>query len=45
MRTLMHFRTHEDRYFHWHPLHAMFALIASTMLAALIVLMLVVSAR
>jgi hypothetical protein len=44
MKTLTHFRTHDDRYFHWHPLHAMFALMASAMLAVLMLLILVVSA-
>jgi hypothetical protein len=45
MRTLMHFTTHRDRYFHAHPLHGTFSLIASLALAGLVVLMLVLSAR
>jgi hypothetical protein len=45
MKTLIHFRRHEDRYFHAHPLHTMFSLIASILLAVLVVMMLVGSAR
>jgi hypothetical protein len=45
MRTLMPFRTHRDSYFHAHPLHGTFSLIASFVLAGLVVLMLVLSAR
>jgi len=45
MRTLKYFRTHHDPYFHAHPLHATFALIASFLLAAVVVLVLVSSAR
>lgn len=45
MRTLLHLKRHEDPYFHAHPLHGMFSLVVSFLLAALIVLMLVLSAR
>ncbi len=41
MRTL----TERGRYFHAHPLHATFSLTASALLAGLIVLALVLSAR
>ncbi|HXZ32340.1 MAG TPA: hypothetical protein VEH30_08665 [Terriglobales bacterium] len=45
MRTLLHFRTHDGGYFHSHPLHSVFSLIASFALAVLLVLVLVSSAR
>ena len=45
MKTLIHFSGHGDSYFHAHPLHATFSLIASFVLAVLVVLMLVLSAR
>ena len=45
MRTPMHLKRHGDSYFHLHPLHAVFSLIASFVLAVLIVLTLVPSAR
>jgi hypothetical protein len=45
MRTLLHFRTHDGGYFHSHPFHSAFSLIASFVLAMLIVLLLVSSAR
>jgi len=45
MRTFMHWRTGHDPYFHAHPWHAAFSLIASMLLAGLVVLMMVVSAR
>ena len=45
MKTPIHFKRHGDSYFHLHPLHAVFSLIASFVLAVLIVLMLVRSAR
>jgi hypothetical protein len=45
MKTSIHFKRHGDSYFHLHPLHAVFSLIASFVLAVLIVLMLVPSAR
>jgi hypothetical protein len=41
MRTV----TERGRYFYAHPLHVTFSLIASTLLAALVVLALVLSAR
>jgi len=45
MKTLMHYKWHGNAYFHVHPLHAMFALAASFVLAVLIVLVRVASAR
>jgi hypothetical protein len=45
MRTLLHFRTHDGGYFHSHPLHPVFSLIATFVLSVLIVLVLVSSAR
>ena len=45
MRTPMHWRTERGRHFQAHPLQAMFSLIASMLLAALVVLALVLSAR
>jgi len=45
MRTLPHFRTHDERYFHSHPLHGTFSLITSLVMAMLIVLLLVMSAK
>jgi len=45
MRTLMPWRTERGRYFHAHPQQAMFSLIASMLLAALVVLALALSAR
>ena len=45
MKVLSHLRIHGNDYFHWHPLHSMFSLFASIVLAALIVLLLVLSAR
>jgi hypothetical protein len=45
MKTLIHLKRHGDGYFHVHPLHAMFALVGSFVLAVLIVLVLVSSAR
>jgi hypothetical protein len=45
MKTSIHLKRHGDSYFHLHPLHAVFSLIASFVLAVLIVLMLVPSAR
>jgi hypothetical protein len=38
MKTLMHFRTHEGGLFHGHPFHSAFALMASSLLALLLVL-------
>jgi len=43
--TPIHLKRHWDSYFHLHPLHAVFSLIASFVLAILIVLTLVPSAR
>jgi hypothetical protein len=45
MKTMIHLNRHEDSYFHLHPLHAMISLIASFLVAVLIVLVLVSSAR
>jgi hypothetical protein len=45
MRTLLHFRTHDTGYFHNHPFHPTFSMIASFVLSVLIVLVLVSSAR
>jgi hypothetical protein len=45
MRTLMHWRTERGHHFQAHPLQVTFSLIASMLLAALVVLALVLSAR
>jgi hypothetical protein len=45
MRALLHFRTHSGRYFHSHPLHGTFSLITTLVMAMLIVLLLVMSAK
>jgi hypothetical protein len=45
MRTPMHWRTERGRHFQEHPLHATFSLVASMLLAGLVVLALVLSAR
>ena len=45
MHTPMHWRTERGRYFQTHPLHATFSLVASMLLAGLVVLVLVLSAR
>ena len=45
MKTLIHLKKHEDHYFHPHPLHAVFSVLVSFVLAALIVLTLVSSVR
>jgi F0F1-type ATP synthase assembly protein I len=45
MKTLLHFKRHEDRYFHTHPLHLTFSLIAAFVLAVLIVFVLAVPAH
>jgi hypothetical protein len=42
---MLHFRHPREHYFHAHPLHGTFSLIASMLLAALIVLVFVASAR
>jgi hypothetical protein len=41
MKTPIHLKRHGDSYFHLHPLHAVFSLMASFVLAVLIMLMLV----
>ena len=38
-------RTHHNPYFHTHPLHTVFSLIASLLLAGLVVLALTLTAR
>ncbi len=45
MRTPTHWRTERDRHFQSHPLHATFSLVASMLLAGLVILALVLSAR
>ena len=45
MRTFMHARNRHDSYFHPHPFHTAFSLIASLALAVLIVLALATAAR
>ena len=45
MKTPIHLKRNGDSYFHLHPLHAVFSLIANFVLAVLIVLALVPSAR
>jgi hypothetical protein len=45
IKTLIHLRRRGDGYFHVHPLHAMFSLVASFVLAVLIMLVFVSSAR
>jgi len=45
MRTSMHWRTERGRHFQSHPLHAAFSVIASMLLAGLVVLVLVLSVR
>ena len=45
MRHLMPWRTERGRYFHAHPQQAMFSLVASMLLAGLVVLALALSAR
>jgi hypothetical protein len=45
MKTLTYFRKHEDGYFHLHPQQAIFSLVASLVLAVLVVLILVSSAK
>jgi hypothetical protein len=41
MRAMAHIRSERNEYFHLHPWHTLFTLIASAMLAALVVLALV----
>ncbi len=45
MRTLTHFKRRGDSFFHLHPQHVVFLLVASFVLAVLVVLVLVPSAR
>ena len=45
MKALLHLKTHNERYFHNHPLHGTFSLITTLVMAMLIVLLLVMSAR
>ncbi len=45
MRALLHFRTPNGRYFHSHPLHGTFSPITTLVMAMLIVLLLVMSAK
>lgn len=45
MKTLIHFRRPGDSYFRAHPLHALFSLVASFVLAVLAVLILTVPAK
>jgi hypothetical protein len=45
MKTSIHSKRPVDSYFHMHPSHAVFSLIASFVLAVLIVLTLVSAAR
>jgi hypothetical protein len=45
MRTFMHLRHRQDTYFHSHPLHTTYSLIATLALAGLMVLALVIAAR
>jgi hypothetical protein len=45
MNTLIHFKGHGNGYFHLHPQHAVFSLLASFVLAVLVVFVLVSSAR
>lgn len=45
MKTLVHFRSHDESGFRWDPFYAIFSLTTSVVLAALVVFMLVSSAR
>jgi hypothetical protein len=45
MKMLIHLKGHGNSYFHLHPQHAVFSLVASFVLAALVVFILVSSAR
>lgn len=45
MKTLIHLKRHGDSYFHVHPQHAIFSLVAGFVLAVLVVLVLASSAR
>lgn len=45
MKTLMHLKRSGYSYFHGHPFHSMFSLIAGFVLVVLVVLMLALSAK
>jgi hypothetical protein len=45
MKTLIYLKGHGNSYFHLHPQHAIFSLVASLMFVVLVVLILVLSAR
>jgi hypothetical protein len=45
MKTMIHLKGHGNRGFHLHPQHEVFSLLASFVLAVLVVLILVMSAR
>jgi hypothetical protein len=45
MKTLIHFKGHGSSYFHFHPQHALFSLVASFVLAVLVLLVLISSAE
>ena len=45
MKTLIHLKRYGDSYFHLHPQHAILSLVASLVLAVLVVLILVSSAK
>jgi hypothetical protein len=45
MRALTHWRTDRDHYFHLHPMNGIFSLLASMVLAGLVVLALVESVK
>ncbi len=45
MRAFAHGRSEHNDYFHLHPLHSLFSLVASVLLAGLVVLVLVESVK
>ena len=45
MKTLIHLKSHGNTRFHFHPQHVLFSLVASFVLALLVVLILISSAR
>jgi len=45
MRSLHHFRPGHNSYYHAHPIHGMFSLITSILLAGIVVLILVDAAK
>lgn len=45
MKTSLHLKRHEDKYFHLHAWHSLFSLVATFVLAVLMVLVLVTSAH